>query len=252
MSYRLADRVRGPGLRGRGFTLIELLVVVAIIALLISILLPSLSKARNVARTVKCMAILKQFTTANNSYADAHENVYVPLKLAHNSAVDGGYQQWIANLLFRQYMGTLNGMGNGTKSSAAWPLEMFCPTMPEQYRGKIGRLHPMNNTGETPSGWTGPMIVRRAKVVSPTAKTQQFEGESWIGGKGGANYKTRWDIYGDTDRYTGGVCCDWSIYRHDEAMNILYFDGHAGRVTKHEAWDVASARNRLWEIYKNP
>ncbi len=57
------------------FTLIELLVVVAIIALLISILLPSLSRAREMARASVCTSNMRQLYLAWMYYADAHDGV---------------------------------------------------------------------------------------------------------------------------------------------------------------------------------
>ena len=61
----------------RGFTLVELLVVIGIIALLISILLPSLAKAREAGNSVKCLANLRSLSQAMISFTNDHKG-YMP------------------------------------------------------------------------------------------------------------------------------------------------------------------------------
>jgi prepilin-type N-terminal cleavage/methylation domain-containing protein len=61
------------GRRREGFTLIELLVVIAIISLLVSILLPSLSAARELARRTVCMTQMRTYKVASDFYMNDYD-----------------------------------------------------------------------------------------------------------------------------------------------------------------------------------
>ena len=94
--------------RRKGFTLIELLVVIAIIALLMAILMPALARVKEQARTVVCLANLKEWNYIFEFYMDEHDGKFF--------TGEGNNSYWWIRQLDNKY--------KDYKNMKIW----FCPT----------------------------------------------------------------------------------------------------------------------------
>ncbi|MFH1745446.1 MAG: type II secretion system protein [Planctomycetota bacterium] len=97
MRWQPEDRQTRPR---RGFTLVELLVAVAVIAILLGILLPSLGAARRAAKQMRCAVNLREIGHAVAIYTDTHNGWLPTAEAAHHG--DPGPANWWENqdLLF--------------------------------------------------------------------------------------------------------------------------------------------------------
>ena len=161
----------------RAFTLVELLVVIGIIALLISILLPALSRAREHANRVKCASNLRQIGLGVMMYANDNKG-FAPARyrrvpntptgkllltqtygqhIGPNRLASGEFHHGVALLLPPNPLvsSSMQTLGGGTSKYLTTAEPFFCPsdTMRAHYRA------PNNSGAWSAYGWNGATVV---------------------------------------------------------------------------------------------
>lgn len=210
---------RSGGTR-RGFTLVELLVVIGIIAVLISILLPSLQRAKEAANGVKCQSNCKQLMYAFTLFAMDHKNK-LPGSMA---SFDGNpdHADWLYGII----PGT-NSPGNfntcpqsGTVFPYTKDADLYrCPSADANGKGDFGGSNGKFDyaffttfSGATISNIPQECILtdlrgRTTKMVTPIVcheDSYQFNGSNIEGDHGNVDQITHVHFHGG---YYGAIDC---------------------------------------------
>jgi len=204
----------------KGFTLIELLVVMAIIALLMGILLPSLNRARRQAKKIACLSNMRQMGIGLQAYLIDNEDRLPP----SSCSLSDPNLYWLRiftkytreNLLFRCPGDTAKDFVNWNipldeqPDGLRWSsfalnvlLDPHCPHNRGRYNNVINIRSPMYciYVSESPSSWT------RYDHTHP---------ETW----------------GSLNEAKGQVAWD----RHEGTSNYLFVDGHANNLKIEQTW----------------
>lgn len=120
-------------MKRKGFTLVELLVVIAIIALLMGILMPALSRVRQIAFRMVCGTNLSGIGKAMLIYSNDYEDEF-PRAGGRNSKW-GAPVQWMADNRYTAYgLNTTNGSGGqATISSSFYLLVKYAEVTPKSF-----------------------------------------------------------------------------------------------------------------------
>lgn len=196
------------------FTLVELLVVIGIIALLISILLPALNRAREAGNAVKCAAQLRQFGQGLIMYANDNRGMGAPMyDVSHG---DNAFDPW--------WPARLQPYLKFQRFNAITPSNLFnCPGNTEskgersygmtRYAGKIIEV--------------GGKYVEAPDIKYPgaMAKVKHSQEKIWISDSNptGAGAANAFELHPDFDFIKN----NWkTAYRHNKMANVLFLDGH--------------------------
>jgi len=223
----------------RGFTLIELLVVISIIALLIAILLPALSKARESAQTLQCKSNLRQLQIANTAYQIEHKNL-LP-QPAHDRDLGGATEQgeavWFNAL--DSYLGqSQKDYAEGDideRNYAEFKQDPVWLDAPGTLRPKV-RTFKMNRFLGNSDNRAG---IPDVKFYNADSFREPSNTVVFLDGRG---LDTPSATTGNIDIGGAGLFSATQIYaglRHEDAANVVFGDGHVA-TEKHEIRESGS------------
>jgi len=219
----------------KGFTLIELLVVIAIIAILASMLLPVLDRARAQAKMTTCLGNLKQIGLAVNLYLNDNNEYWYPYRRGGGpptwvaSASVGGTWEWLGfleTLIAQKYLtGTMTFSSSYYVDTVNHQLLnstgiVNCPCGDQDQRNTYGGTGYWADYGYNGNLGTGTKI-KLSQVRKPADMMVFFESQHGNPVPSGATFDALFGSYNE---------------RHPQIRlcNAVFIDGHAKALTKNE------------------